>query len=309
MRMKVLLGLVAFALMPGSVLWYEGDRRDVVTSTFFNPNSFSAYAGIGLVATCGLILKLYRDEFLSVGGSIRYRISMFIDVTGKKATILLAGAFVILVALLLAGSRGGIAAAALSLFCLGVLTTRMPKKQGPVEQRKAILVLGVILVSAVFVVFGDILVGKIARQGFQDDGRAAVYVITLRSIFSAPLLGYGYGTFLDVFPMFRDHSVSAAGIWGQAHNTYLETLQGLGLIFGSMLVITIILLASRCVKGALSRKQVETVPCVAASTAILLGLQALVDFSLQIQAIAITFMAVLGAGVAQSKSSQLRLED
>jgi hypothetical protein len=52
-----------------------------------------------------------------------------------------------------------------------------------------------------------------------------------------------------------------------------------------------------------------TPACVAASVAVLLGVDSLVDFSLQIQAIAITFMALLGAGVAQSESSQLVLSD
>jgi hypothetical protein len=49
--------------------------------------------------------------------------------------------------------------------------------------------------------------------------------------------------------------------------------------------------------------------CVAVSVAFLAGVHALVDFSLQIQAVTLTFMAVLGAGVAQSKSSRVALHD
>jgi hypothetical protein len=64
----------------------------------------------------------------------------------------------------------------------------------------------------------------------------------------------------------------------------------------------------RCLKGAITRQTNETMPCVAASVAFLLGVHALVDFSLQIQAIALTFMALLGAGVAQSASSRKALE-
>src|SRR6185437_15142289 len=133
-------------------------------------------------------------------------ISAFIDVTGRKGLALLTGGFVILVALLLSGSRGGIAAAVSSLFCLAILTARL-RSQRSVEQREAIFVVGALLVAAVFVVFGDVLFGKIARQGFQDESRIAAYTITIGSILNAPLLGYGYGTFADVFPMFRDQSV------------------------------------------------------------------------------------------------------
>jgi O-antigen ligase len=61
----------------------------------------------------------------------------------------------------------------------------------------------------------------------------------MRFILAAPWLGYGYGTFVDVFPMFRDQSLATWGQWPAAHDTYLEALQGLGLIFGSMLVATV----------------------------------------------------------------------
>ena len=302
-------GIFAFGLTPGRILWFETSfARGLATSTFINPNSFAAYAGMGLIAICGLILRLYRHEFTAVGGSVRFRIATFIEVTGQKGLALFGGAFVILVALLLSGSRGGIAATAFGLFVLAALTLRLRKQQS-VEQREAIIVVGALLVAATFLVFGDAVVGKITQRGFSDESRMAVYMITMRSILAAPLVGYGYGTFADVFPMFRDQSVSTWGQWQMAHNTYLEVLQGLGLLFGLMLVASVVVLVMRCVKGATTRQMNETLPCVAASVAFLLGVHALVDFSLQMQAIAITFMALLGAGVAQSESSRLALED
>jgi O-antigen ligase len=302
-------GLIAFWLMPGRILWSENWlHRGFVYSTFINPDSFAAYAGIGLIAFCGLILRLYRNEFAAVGGSIRFRIASFIEVTGQKGVALLGGAFVILVALLLSGSRGGIAAAALGLFVVAVLTVRT-RRQDSVAQRGVIIAFVAVLVGVTFLAFGDVLLGRITQLGFRDTARLAVYMIVMRSILAAPLLGYGYGTFADVFPMFRDQSVSTFGKWDLAHNTYLEVFQGLGLLFGSMLVASIVLLAMRCFKGALTRQENETIPCVAAGAAVLAGAQSLVDFSLQIQAIGVTFMALLGAGVAQAESSRVMLAD
>jgi hypothetical protein len=109
--------------------------------------------------------------------------------------------------------------------------------------------------------------------------------------------------------MFRDQSVGTVGQWTAAHDSYLEAFQGLGLIFGPMLVATLAVLVWRCVKGAATRQMNETPSGVAAGVAFLLGAHALVDFTLQLQAIAITFMALLGAGVAQSESSRLTLAD
>jgi O-antigen ligase len=108
--------------------------------------------------------------------------------------------------------------------------------------------------------------------------------------------------------MFRDQSMSTFDTWALAHNTYLEVFQGLGLLFGSMLVASIALLAQRCVKGAMNRQENE-IACIAAGIAFLVGAHSLVDFSLQIQAVGVTFMALLGVGVAQSQSSRLMLAD
>jgi O-Antigen ligase len=302
-------GLFALGLTPGRVLWFKNPYSNAfVTSTFINRNSFAAYAGMGFVAICGLILKLYRHEFAVVGGSIRFRIATFIEVTGQKAVLLFGGALVILVALLLTGSRGGIGSTALSLFVLGALTLKLRKQQSA-EQREAIVAVGAFLVAVTFLVFGDAVIGKITQEGLRDASRVPAYTITMRSILASPLTGYGYGTFADVFPMFRDQSVSTVEQWQMAHDTYLEVFQGLGLLFGLMLIASVVLLVLRCVRGAMKRQMNETLPCVAASIAFLLGVHSLVDFSLQIQAIAITFMALLGAGVAQSESSRLMLGD
>jgi O-antigen ligase len=310
-------GLVAAWLTPGRILWFENSYlqiwpRGVVTSTFVNPDSFSAYAGTGFVLFCGLILRFFRDDVAAAGGSIRFKIASIIEVTGQKGLVLFAGAGTTLIALLLTASRGGIAATAFGLCVLGALTLRRRKHRFAPSDFIIIfiiVVVGTLLVGAIFLNFGDVVLGKISQVGFGDQGRIGLYLITMRSILANPWLGYGYGTFADVFPMFRDQSVPTYGQWTAAHDTYLEAFQGLGLIFGPMLVATVAVLVWRCVKAAATRQMNETPPCVAAAVACLLGAHALVDFTLQLQAIAITFMALLGAGVAQSASSRLTLAD
>jgi hypothetical protein len=76
-----------------------------------------------------------------------------------------------------------------------------------------------------------------------------------------------------------------------------------------------------CLKGARTRQRDATIPAIAASVSFLVGVNAFVDFSLQIQAVTLTYMAILGAGVAQARddvlpkaraidhSSRKRLED
>jgi hypothetical protein len=300
-------GLVSFGLTSGTIHWIGNTvSLGFVTSTFYNRSHFSTYAGIGLVVMVGLILRLYTHAIATTEGSFRLRVASIIEVTGQRGAFPLAGAFLILVAILLTGSRGGLVATGFGLLTLGVLW--IGGRSTGLTGKRAIFVFGTFLVAVVCLAFGNIMFSSLVDRGIADETRMAVDMIMSRSIFDAPLLGYGYGTFIDVFPMFRDQSISVQGHWEFAHNTYLEVFQGLGLVFGSMLISCVILCILKCVKGAINRQDSMT-PRVATSVAILVGVQALVDFSLEMQAVTLTFMALLGAGVAQSESSRLALND
>jgi O-antigen ligase len=309
----IVCGYAAFGLLwlvaaPGYTLWFARiDMLATLTSTFINRNSFAAFAGVGLIAMTGLLLRAYRHRAATHSAQTRLRVAAFIETSGREGALLIAGAFIILVALLLTGSRGGIVATAFGLFTLGALTFGK-RGRGAIDQRDAILFV-VALGAAAFLVFGDVLFGKVSVVGLSDNARLSVYRITLGSILDSPLTGYGYGTFADVFPAFRDRSVAIGGRWLQAHDTYLEVLQGLGVFFGASLIACVVLLVLRCLRGATMRQENALVPALAASAGVLFGLHSLVDFSLQIQANTLIFMAILGAGVAQSTSSRIATAD
>jgi O-antigen ligase len=293
-------GITSLALKRGSIVWSGSTvSREFVTSTFVNPNHCATYVGIGIIVICGLVLRLYRRETGISGGSFSFRIASFIEATGKPGAILLGGAFLLVVALVLTGSRSGIIATGLGLTVLGALILR--RSRGRFSEFSWAIVIFAVVVAAALLTFGDLFLGNVTEVGIDDETRMAIHAVTLRSIFSSPLLGYGYGTFMDVFPMFHDRSVGIQGYFEEANNSYLEAFQGLGLVFGTMLVACVVLLVLRCLKGAaVDRGQGITVPCIAASIAFLVGVHSLADSSLQVQAVALTFIAVLGAGVAQS---------
>jgi O-antigen ligase len=301
-------GLLWLIAAPGYTLWFlRLDAPGIVTSTFVNRNSFAAYTGGGLIAMTGLLLRAYRQRAGGAVAQTRLRIASFIETSGRKGALLIGAGFVILVALLLTGSRGGVVATVFGMVTLLALTFGR-RGRGAIDQRDAILFV-VALGAVAFVVFGDVLFGKLSVAGLGDNTRLSVYRITLGSIFDSPVTGYGYGTFADVFPALRDRSIAVTGRWLQAHNTYLEILQGLGVFFGAALIASVALLVLRCLRGAAIRQENALVPAFAASAGVLFGLHSLVDFSLQIQANTLTFMAILGAGVAQSQSSRVATAD
>ena len=301
-------GLVSYALFSSAIFWFDvPDGAGSIRSTFVNRNSFATYAGLGLVATAGSLLRLYRRETPANSGSLSHRLSVFIEATGQRGWFLLGTGFVTLVALLGSGSRGGVTATALGLFVLFVMTLARHKRRA--SERIEAVVFVTAAVVACFVFFGDVFVGRIASGGFGDVNRFSVYFITLQSILDIPLLGFGFGTFAEVFPMYRDRSISVIGVWDRAHDTYLEIFQGLGLVFGTMLLAALAYLIAQCVIGASKRRQNATPAIVATAAAALAAVHALVDFSLEMQAVTLTFMTLLGAGFSQSISSRLVASD
>jgi O-antigen ligase len=296
-------GLFAVSYLPNGRLFAElgpipGPNKKLVTSTFVNQSHYVTFAGIGLIACVAGILRFYRRELGRSGRLFRLKFAALINATGAQL-LPLAFTAVIMTSLLFTGSRGGIIATALSLFTLFVLHVRTGAS-GSRRNEALLLLFAALGVASIFVAFSDVFVDRLTAQGLGDKGRPVVWVLTIRSILSAPLLGFGYGTFSAVFPMFRDDSTSVYGLWDKAHNTYLEIFQGLGLLFGAMLIACVAVLVWECVRGARTRQRGATIPAIAASVSVLVGVHALVDFSLQLQAVTLTYMAVLGAGVAQA---------
>jgi O-antigen ligase len=278
-----------------------------IRSTFVNRNSFATYAGLGLIVVVALTLRLYRHAVPDVEGVASYRFNQFIAATGRKGSLLIGAGLLILVALLGTASRGGVLSSAVGLFAvLALALARRRRRRG--DQIEAIAFVAAAIAIA-FVFFGDRFVGRIVASSLDDVSRASVYAIAIHAIMDSPLLGFGYGTFADVFPMYRDQSIPPLNVWDLAHNTYLEVWLGLGLVFGAALMAAIVLLAWKCLAGAVNRQRDSLAPIVATGAALLTGVHALVDFSLQMQAVTLTFMALIGAGVAQSESSRHAVAD
>jgi len=278
------------------VLWYvKTAYRDTVTGPFVNRNSFATYAGLGLLCLSGLIVKL-SEETASPRASGRFRAVQFIEALGGGRVLLVAGWAVLLTALLLTDSRGGVVSGLVGLaaFLAAIWTRPKPGRAGARLAAAAIVLGGLGLVAW----SGEQVELRLADTTPQSEQRAIVYELALKGIDRSPGFGTGLGTFAEAFRFDRDDRIH--GYWDKAHDTYIEDALELGIPATFILLTGLAAMLLRCAKGVRDRRRDSVYSCVGVGATILVAVHSLVDFSLAIPAIAATYALIMGVAVAQS---------
>ncbi|WP_198022735.1 O-antigen ligase family protein [Methylosinus sp. LW3] len=297
-------GIVSFFVFPNTILWFDKvTYNDSLTSTFVNRNSYATYAGLGLMSALGILLNFYISRGEGKAAAISRRLAGLLALTVAGGALWIAVVLVIGTALVLTGSRGGVSASLGGLLTILVLAGVRGRKNA-IGAGFGLLIGGLAMGVALFN-YGDFLADRLSIQGFASDDRLAVYGLTWRSILDSPLFGFGDGTFSEVFPMYRDGTIGPFGVWDMVHNSYLEALQGLGVPVAVLLFLGLGVLFVRCVLGVIARRRAASAPLVASAATVVVALHAFVDFSMQMQAVSLTWVALLGAGVAQSWSGSV----
>lgn len=280
-----------------SILWldkwaYLGD----LTATFVNRNAYGAYAGLGVLCCAALFTHALHPP---PKGDER-RASDLAEAVLVRALPFLLGVLVLGTALLLSHSRGAfLSTGAATAVLLVVLAA------GRVTRPRTALLLGMVLLGvglAVMSVSGDVTVERLVQTGSQrmEQARPEAYRLTAGAIIDAPLTGHGYGAFLPAFRMYRDTALPDSGVWDYAHNVHLEAAMDLGLPAAVLLYAALAVVLAACARGLLRRRRDQVYPAVAIAAAALLGVHGLVDFSVQMPAIAATLALLLGIGYAHA---------
>jgi O-antigen ligase len=295
-------GIATYLIDPTHLLWREKIAyRDVLTSTFINRNTAAAYFGSCAILWLLLLSQQLRRRFAP--GPIYWRSLARQLLSGVPRPIVLSFMMLLLclAAMLMTNSRAGIV---LSLMALVIAFAAyfhrdLPRRGGLV----ATLGIGG-LVALLFLQFlGGNVVGRFNLQGLSDEGRFETYHSTLRMISDHPWLGSGLGTFVWSFPAYRSPNISMWGIWDRAHSTPLELASDLGLPMAGLVVIAWVIVLGVLIHGVRSRRRALVLPVGALAVAFLGLAHSSIDFSLQIPGYAIVVFALVGAGLAQSYSS------
>jgi O-antigen ligase len=288
--------------------WLMPDAKPIgarVAGPFVNPNHFATFMSLGALAGLGLFVEALRQSVVWDRG-LKVRLRTLVQALTGKNALWLAAVVVILSALLLTQSRGGVIAFLLGTLALIIaLAAGNRRTPGEAAGNRAMAALLVAVLGVACALSADPLLGRVSEQGVSDSARAALARSSLEAIETAPLMGNGFGAFQRYYPLFADGSVP--GDVDEAHNDLLETIADLGLPAGLAFIAAPILLAGTCFAGCMRRRRDRVYPAVGFAASVVVGLHALVEFSLQVPAIAIAYAALLGMGVVQSWRTNLDL--
>lgn len=293
--------VVAFSGAEFTLIGFEKTAyRDAVTATFVNPNSFGTYCGIGLLcATAALRHRFVRRPTAS---GLRIRLGFVITEFVPRNTVLVAAWLVLAAALLLSLSRGAVVATCLALLVF----------ECALVSRRRVWVRALALRSIAFAFVGGVLL-LLAGEGVERQlwelgpdwaKRSQIYAQTAKAIAEHPVSGTGLGTFESVYRSYRGEDIRP-GV-RMAHNDYLELALELGVPAAALFVLGLAALAIGCARGVGVRKRDFAIPATGLAAGVLVGVHALVDFSLQIPSVAATFSLVLGIAVAQGSTTAQR---
>ncbi len=283
------------------VLWF--DKRsyvDNMTSTFFNRNSYAAYAGLGLLSATTYVFQRWRRVWRESSEHFFWR-DFLSSLMGREIYWLILP-LTFFVALILSASRAGFASCmvGMAVLVMGLAINKNMPLLKVFGVAAALVSFGVIAL----IVGGNTLVERLNANMVNEDldMRLGVYKLTWEAIKANPWLGYGLGNFDTAFRLFRDPSV--VGWFQEAHNEYLEMMMDLGIPAALLWFFGIALLAWRCLYGMVMRRKDGIFPVLGLAVLTQEALHSVLDFSLQIPAVAVTFAALMGMAVAQSRSSR-----
>jgi O-antigen ligase len=291
-----LAGVIGYALGNRYLLWFEKwAHQDSLSGTFPNRNHFATMVGLGLICALGVCARRVAAALARHGPEAWAAI-----LTGARLStmVVVATLPIDIVALLLSRSRAGVAvsAVAATVFLVGATWRLGLGRRGAA----ALFLLSTVTLGLYSGLSGEGLRERLAVLAVdnQVDVRLPLFAQTLDAIAARPWLGSGYGSFEDAFRPYRQPPLQLH--FDYAHNTYLELAVELGIPMAVALTLVPLLLVLRAASALRREGPTLYYGWAAACAGLLVGLHALVDFSLQIPAVGMLFATILGIGCAQS---------
>lgn len=298
----VLYALYGLAVYWGNINVFFWIDREIsltqVTSSFINRNNYATYAGLGLICLIALSLEnIFRQHGprRARPHSRQQQIENFILLSWKP----LLGLLLITTALVSTHSRGGFISSAIGVSTLLLVYAIRYKLATRTLLASLAGVCTMILLA--YSISSTTLLKRMDRLEPANSDRLTAFKLTIDAIEDNPWAGFGYGSFDGGFKLYRNEDVQDG--YDKTHNTYLENSFELGIPAAVSLFLSIAGLALLSLRGVVRRHRDWIYPATGLAATGLVASHALIDFSLQIPAVAITYSAIMGLAVAQAFST------
>jgi O-antigen ligase len=283
------------------ILWFpKTEYAGNVTSSFINRNSYATYAGIGILASLGPILQELRR--LTIGRITALRLVQSMSEEGTAVFyLLLTSVMLNLAALVLTNSRAGFASTSFGIFIFLVMVLAL--RDIGLRHFIALLVFAVSVVFAFVAIGGANLIDRMQGEG--KEARVDLFDVGRLAASERPLTGQGLASFSAAFNRANDGNALFETAWVDfAHNSYLELAVEGGMIglIGSLALVG--LMVGLMLQGVFQRARGTSFVVTGLACCALVGAHAIVDFSIQMPAVAATFLFLVGAASGQALPSE-----
>ncbi|WP_193335478.1 O-antigen ligase family protein [Devosia beringensis] len=265
------------------------------TGTFVNRNSFATFLAFGVVLAMTQLLDVLTHWLESRPSDREIRASV------PPLLLYLSALLLNFAAVVSSQSRMGFVVTLCGILTVIVLVVCRNAKLVPAML--GIVASGLFAVVCLLIAYGDGLLGRLDVLEKSTDVRLTFYRQVLELISLRPWTGFGGGAFELAFPLVHQLPVSGDVVWDKAHNSYLALWSELGLFAGSIPLLLLFLIAARILAAWRARRGSWRAQTVALGAIVVGGVHSTVDFSLEIQANTIMFLALIALGYATSLKS------
>ena len=278
--------------------WQPYDHPFQIFGPFVNRNHFAGWMIMALSLAMGLLCGRMMLAMHGVRRDWRSRVLWWSSADANQLVLVAFAIVVMALALVLTRSRSGILcfAATLALTMWFAFNARAPQGGRNLRRRLvgiAVVTLGLLAVSWAGI---DPLVGRFANEQALS-GRLGAWSAAIRIARDFPLTGTGLNTYGTAMLFYQPPELTAH--WNVAHNDYVQLIAEGGLLLGVPIALWLVLLA----REVLQRLRTDDNPMtywtrVGAVVGLIgIGLQEVVDFSLQIPGDALLFVVLCAIAI------------
>ncbi len=259
-------------------------------ASFLSTNSAAIVFGTFNIVALTVIIRTSKKMSASTDNR-----AVIIERLIRHAPVAILSFIFTLTLLFLTASRSGITTSVIAILSLSgwelLSTARHKNSAGKVL---GVFMLAIALVALVVFLTSELFVDPL---GGVAGGRHLVFSAHWRAFLAAPFSGYGMGAFYQLNDLLLNpQNWAAMHNIGAMHNVYLQWLVEAGAIGSAFMFTTIGLILWHIFKGLHHRKRMHTwlrgILCIS----LLLLLNGLTDYALQVPSIAMTWALLLGVG-------------